>query len=125
MFLYSVNILMAFINYFSIPFLQEFLISLFGFFYLILCALVSQQKTANNLSLTFKFFDFFKGLLIFLIIFEIILLYTNPQIIINNTFFNGYLLNNFSTNIFKVILLILGYLSFSQFFNFAFKFFDF
>lgn len=125
MFLYSVNILIAFINYFSIPFLQEFLISLFGFFYIILCALVSQQKTANNLSLTFKFFDFFKGLLIFLIIFEIILLYTNPQIIINNTFFNGYLLNNFSTNIFKVILLILGYLSFSQFFNFAFKFFDF
>lgn len=109
------------IDFFSIPFIFEFILVFILIFYIFFCASVAQ--TTNNLSLIFNFADFFKKILIFLIFGGFFSFFFFSSFA-NSTFFNGYLINNFSIFFFKVFFLILGYIAFSQFFNFVYKFFD-
>lgn len=111
-----------FYNFFSIPFVYEFLIFLICIFYIFFCAIVAQQTT-KNLTLIFKFQIIFKNLILSLI-FSIFIIFLFKINITTSTYFNGNIINSFSIIVFKFILLSLGLISFTQFFNFVYKFYD-
>lgn len=112
--------------FFSIPFIHEFLIFYISLCYLIILLFTATDKTiALNLSLILNYFTNLKKLFIFLILFSIILLFSQFFLIINDTFFNNFIINNYGIIFFKLITIFFGLISFKHFSNFIYKFYDF